>query len=167
MELYHIRKNGTLEIGQIIKSGESYNGYYGIYENGPELPLINDIQRLKEISTYYWHFFRETILEEVRKEKYPEYPSRQTGLFLTDVRSLENWLSVLGYTNYQLVSMKLNGKLHACDATLIDIHPNNKAVVRELANRYWNGEIVDGSKKVEYIFEGTAEVTKIHTLNYY
>jgi len=162
-ELFHIRdiKYGRMKIGQVYEFGHSINGFYGIYDTSPELPLCDDLNHLKNVATYYWKFLRETVIEEVRLDNFSNYPSRQTCLFVTDDKHVNDWIQHLKYANIEIYKMKLSGKLHKCDATLIDIHPNNKIVVRELAEKYWGGEITQNSNKVEYLFEGKAELVEI------
>lgn len=163
IELYHIwnTNKGFLKIGQVLSYG-NVNNFKKIYENEKQMPLYNDINYLKGVSNYFWKFFRESIIEDIRYEFYPEYPSRQSGLFLTDLSYVSSWVDNLNYNNhYQLVKLRLKGKLHKCDASLIDIHPNNSNVISELAHKYWSGEITGNSQKIEYVFEGTAEVIDI------
>lgn len=163
VELYHIRnlKYGEFKLGDKLDFGDSNNEYFDVYNKSPEYPLYDDVGYLKSVATYYWKYLRETTFEETRKEQYPDHPSRQTSLFLTDENHLENWLLTLEYSNLKVYKFKLNGKLHQCDATLVDIHPHNRTVVKEFAERYYSGEILPNSNKVEYLFEGTAEVIKI------
>lgn len=167
LELYHVRRleYGFLEKGQIIDFGSTANRFWGIYEGSKELPLYDDIPYLKSVATYYWKYLRESVFEEVRLKEFPKLPSRQTCLFLADSHYLSKWIHHLNCSDFEIYKMKLTGNLQKCDASLIDIHPNNKNVVRDLARRYYSGEIVSNSEKIEYLFEGKAEIIGKVNLN--
>ena len=106
---------------------------------------------------------REYVLEQVRKEKYSDYPSRMFCLYC--VRTLEDtkgWVEVFRLMKrpvLQIVKMKATGKIFDGDArhVLRDALSLNHKI--ELAENYWKAQ---GEKKIkESLFEGTVEVVEI------
>jgi hypothetical protein len=102
---------------------------------------------------------RELSFELVRKEFYPELPSRQKCIWIIpDVKeSLEFWGQVLKYTDKRIFKITLNGKIHrAAQKWLIGgTIPLNKW--NAFAHSYWKGEGI-GSKEDEVLFEGKFKI---------
>lgn len=63
---------------------------------------------------------RELALEEVRREKYPDYPSRMGCLYVSEtLRESQNWADYfisLGRPTFQIVKVKVTGNRFVGDA---------------------------------------------------
>ncbi|PGM98060.1 hypothetical protein CN959_23045 [Bacillus cereus] len=164
-KLYHIRNNNAnskLVVGQLLHAGQEYNPFYGVYEKKEIEKITMDPNCLLGLTTYYWHFARESTLEEVRREHFPSLPSRQKCLYVTSPENLNYWLETFKHTECQVVEVQIIDKLFKCDASLIEGNPKALSRVRNNAMRYWKGEITN-KEKVEYLVEG--EVKVVHILN--
>ncbi|WP_052497681.1 MULTISPECIES: DUF2441 domain-containing protein [unclassified Bacillus (in: firmicutes)] len=165
-KFYHINRitdgnrHGLLKLGQIIDTDlQTYNPFFDVY-NTDDITLYSNLTSLVNAVTYYWHFARETALEEVRVKSFPDYPSRTRCLWISDEGDLSYWLEQCKRDEMQLVELEVDGKIHECDASLIEGPTIGLNKVREKALRYWNGDIIDPFKK-EILFEGKAKVVSI------
>lgn len=106
---------------------------------------------------------REYILEQVRKEKYPDYPSRMACLYcVRNLQETENWIEVFNRTNkkpLQIVKMKATGKIFDGDAKYILRDALSIGHKIDLAEKYWSG--VSENPINESLFEGEVEVVEI------
>lgn len=183
---YHINTGDALEVGDIIEMRDCYNKFHDeIYDSeylldgmDANMLLINK-RRNKEYDNFDIDEFRlvfetvnnsaaitrELIFEEVRKEIAKELPSRMKCLYVCEnMEDINKWLEIFKKTNkkdkdYQILKLELTGKCVTCDASYVlrqNISLNKK---RELAKKYWNGEVKDNEKEV--LFEGTATVKEI------
>ncbi|KAF0822524.1 DUF2441 domain-containing protein [Cytobacillus firmus] len=164
-KLYHIHrinKNRPLGINDTLETSSEYNSFFRDYDT-KDIPQVFNVNGLL---TYYWHFARETAVEEVRVSINNDLPSRKRCLWLTDVRSLDYWIGEVNFNpkEFQLLELEVTGAVFKCDASFIEGNPMKLNDVRERAIRYWSGEILD-TKKVEYLFEGTAKVTRVLELS--
>ncbi|MCM3736247.1 DUF2441 domain-containing protein [Bacillus cytotoxicus] len=162
-KLYHIRNTGAnskLVVGQLLHAGKEYNPFYGVYEKRDIPKITMDPNYLFQLTTYYWHFARESTFEEVRREYFPCLPSRQKCLYVTSQDNLKYWLETFKHTEYQVVEVQITGNLFECDASLIEGNPIAISKVRDNAMRYWQGEIVNSSK-IEYLATGDIKVVHI------
>lgn len=152
--LYHINSQGSinpyklLNTGDIINTENKYNPFRNSYEIG-----TCSIES-------YWRFTKELAIEQTRMQINRDLPSRWHCIWLSDEEHLPYWEKEVHNKSYQIVKLKLNGKLFAGDAHWVEKQPSPLAKVREYANHYWNGDIFRPGKK-EYLFEGVAEVIEI------
>jgi len=155
------RNKRFLRVGDKLNIGENYNPYREGYEYGFGL-VTNDIQVLLGTITLYWHFTIETIFEEERIKINPELPSRMKSLWLSNESCIPYWQEkiIQGSQDTQVIKLKVSGKILACDAHWVELQPTPLKKVRENARHYWNG-IIKNKDKVEYLFEGSAEVIEI------
>lgn len=169
--LYHInRKNGLntyslLQIGDVIETNKKkYNPFRNSYEIC-FLPYEKegeiDADPIESAKTY-WRFTKELAIEQTRISINPDLPSRWHGIWLSDEEHLGYWeqMALINKEKYQIVKMKLNGVLFEGDAHWIELSPTPLEKVREKAYYYWNGCIFRPGK-MEYIFEGKAEVIEL------
>lgn len=155
-------KHGLLTLGQIIDTNlQTNNPFFDVYNNN-DIKLDNDIdiESLVSVVTYYWHFARETAIEEVRIKNFPDYPSRTRCIWICKEEDLSYWSSQFRGNGIQIVELEVDGKIHECDATLIEGTTISLNKVRGKALKYWNGDIIDPFKK-EILFEGKAKVVSI------
>lgn len=163
--LYHInRKNSLntyelLQIGDVIEtSKKKFNPFRNSYEIGFQLFEQNPVGSAQ----MYWRFTKEYIIEDTRLAINPNLPSRWYGLWLSDEEHLGYWeqMAIINKEKYQIVKMKLNGVLFEGDAHWIELSPAPLKKVRKNAYHYWSGYIFRPGK-MEYIFEGKAEVIEL------
>ncbi|WP_164670225.1 DUF2441 domain-containing protein [Virgibacillus doumboii] len=164
-QLYHITRKPNPKgyaVGDVLEtSEEGYNKFFGDYDV-QDMSALSNPAAVTQGLTYYWHFARETAFEDVRKQDYSEYPSRQRCLWLSGNSNIDNWILEMGFnpSTHQILELNLEGNLFKCDSTFVNGKPRSLNTVRENARRYWNQEIVD-ENKIEYLFEGKATVRNI------
>ena len=110
---------------------------------------------------------RELALEEVRKDKYPQYPSRMAALYVSKTfREAEQWgdyFASLGRPTYGVARVKIRGNIFEGDARkCFDGTTSEKENLR-MAEIYWkNGENEDGKRPItEIIADGDIEIVDI------
>lgn len=165
-KFYHINrvttgnKHDLLTMGQIIDTSlQMHNPFFDVY-NTNDITLRKDAAFLERVVTYYWHFARETAIEEVRIKNFPNHPSRTRCVWICREDELSYWLTQFRGNGMQIVELEVDGKIHECDATLIEGTTISLNKVREKALKYWDGDIIDPNKK-EILFEGKAKVVSI------
>ena len=110
---------------------------------------------------------RELALEEVRKEKYPQYPSRMAALYVSKTfQEAEQWgdyFASLGRPTYGVARVKINGNIFEGDANkCFDGTVSEKENLR-MAEIYWkNGKNEDCERPIiEIIADGDIEIVDI------
>ena len=110
---------------------------------------------------------RELALEEVRREKYPDYPSRMECLYVSETlqeatRWAEYFMS-LSRPTFQIVKLKITGSRFIGDATKCFDTTIYKMDNLSLAEKYWNnaGNAVGQPPIKEYLVGGDIEVVEI------
>jgi hypothetical protein len=128
------------------------------YHFNPEETIKELDRALKD----YLILVREWIFEEIRKEFFPNLPSRQRCLFVipNDVQSLNYWRNTLG-KNGNILKLELTGKLHRANQLHLDLTTDNLDHIRGKAFKYWAGASGSNSAEDEYLFEGFAKVLEI------
>ena len=106
-------------------------------------------------------------MEKVRKEKYPQYPSRMASLYVSkSFKEAEQWgdyFAKLGRPTYGIARIRVNGNVYEGDAYkcfdgVIDEEENLR-----MAEIYWrNEENEDGRERiVEILADGDIEFVEI------
>ena len=109
---------------------------------------------------------RELAAEEVRKEKYKDYPSRLKCMFLSENKNivLDN-LKIFyqkGYgTHFQAIAVKLEGKLFYARSKGLQRNGLSYCEYLKIADEYWNQDQNSTDEVKEILFEGKAEVIEI------
>lgn len=179
--IYHVVTQRPMYIGQKIVFGQNKNSLFDrvmnwefLNEEGQDcLELVSNknFDTLNEndkktIRTYIYEnamITREYILEQVRREKFPDYPSRFSCLYC--VRNPEDtqiWVDVFSRMNrpvLQIVKMKATGKIFDGDAQKILRDAKSFGHKIALANKYWAG--IDEKPLPECLFEGEVEIVEI------
>ena len=122
---YHVVTDKPMEVGQeLIFDANHHSGVYNrvfsfkdkvdeIYNN-PE--AYRDI----ELEHHLKVALRELAMEEVRKEKYPNYPSRLASLYVSNtLNEAEKWYNLfikLGRPTYSIVKVEVDGNVYVGDA---------------------------------------------------
>ena len=169
---YHVVTDKPMEVGQeLIFDANHHSGVYNrvfsfkdkvdeIYNN-PE--AYRDI----ELEHHLKVALRELAMEEVRKEKYPNYPSRLASLYVSNtLDEAEKWYNLfieLGRTTYSIVKVEVDGKLYVGDANNCFDGTIDKNKNLELAEIYWkHKENLEGKEPiVEILASGKIKVIEI------
>lgn len=190
-EIYlHIHKRGEhsdkWKIGNVFKVGESLNQFVGFYEkcnsniNGVDplnyldnvifsggshnnASLLSLLKISKDILKEYVFFMRESVFENVRKEKYEDYPSRFKGVWVlkNNEEALSYWKQELIRDNqeFEIYKVSLTGIIHETSQEHLEVKASyNLTDWRILAENYWEGKCTRHSKEIECLFEGEIEV---------
>ncbi|MBW8352098.1 DUF2441 domain-containing protein [Bacillus sp. IITD106] len=172
--LYHVVTEKPMVLGQIIIfDNDHYNGVYDrvmackniLDGNKP----IDDLSKFINLNLEYWtvRTYRELALEKVRKEKYPNYPSRMSCLYtsktLSDAEMWANSFIKSGRKTYQIVKLRTNGKMFDGDAYNVFDGTDNAEENERNADDYWSNKPNKRGKKklVETLIDGNIEVIEI------
>lgn len=109
---------------------------------------------------------RELALEEVRKTKYPNYPSRLSCLYVTKTKEEAiNWSEILKRNKKkckQVLTLELTGEIFCFNGNLMKRQNVSYQKHLENADLYWNS--ID-SNNSEIIFYGEAKVIEIENID--
>ena len=120
-----------------------------------------------ELEHYLKVAFRELALEEVRKEKYPNYPSRLASLYVSNsLEEAEKWYNMFiewGRPTYSIVKVEVDGNVYVGDAWNCFEGTIDKNKNLELAENYWRYEKNNRGKEpiVEILANGRIKVIEI------
>ncbi len=106
---------------------------------------------------------RELATEKVRKEFYPDYPSRLHSMYLSLKRetAIENFDKNNVDKHMQAIAVKLNGKIHKCGNIMLTRNGGSFEDYEKTAHEYWKQENVKDEDVKEILFEGEAEIVEI------
>ena len=106
-------------------------------------------------------FMRELALEEIRRQNYPNLPSRRHSIWLCDSNGIEFWkdqLSNHGQIDVDLYKVLVTGNVfHSSDEFLPNSYSNFETQLKE-ANDYWKAEKIKEAHKSEYLFQGKLKI---------
>ena len=109
---------------------------------------------------------RELALEEVRKMKYPNYPSRLSCLYVTKTKEEAiNWSEILKRNKKKckkVLTLELTGEIFCFDGNLMKRQNVSYQKHLENADLYWNSM---DSNNSEIIFYGKAKVIEIENID--
>ena len=172
MKVYHVVSDRPLVVGQVIRFDA--NNRSGVYqrvmaqaskaadalahpENYP-LPLEHSLDVA----------LRELAMEQVRQERYPQYPSRMACLYVSrELEPAKQWAEYfarLGRPTYAVAELEVEGRCFVGDAINCFDGTTDQESNLAQAERYWqnvpNGEgepiwemLVDGDIRVVRIIE--------------
>ncbi len=172
MIFYHVVSDKPKFVGQRFKVDEEHPN--GVYERVHEqMKIVEDIYKNPEkyegteLSHSVDVALRELALEKVRKEKYPQYPSRMAALYVSKTyEEAERWADYfarLGRPTYSVAKIEVNGRFYHGDAyKCFDGTVSEEDNLRQ-AEIYWlNGPNEDGHEPiVEVLVDGEIEVVEI------
>lgn len=124
------------------------------------------IKLLKDASHFLYGvclFKREMALEEVRKQKYPNLPSRKHSIWLCDEQGVEFWkdqISNKGEIQTDLYKVLVTGNLFkSSDEFIPDSNLNYEDILKQCED-YWNPNFEDEKRKerAEYLFQGKVKI---------
>lgn len=177
---YHANSGDELSIGdEIIFDSNTHNKMYDeVYNNEYKLnkmdanELLINKKRDKELALTEEEFnlifrtinndafvMRELALEEVRKNKYIDYPSRLNCLYVTkEKEDAVEWSNILKRNKKrckQVLTLECTGELFIGDGELMKRQNISYQKHIENAEKYWNGVNITTP---EYLFYGTVKV---------
>ena len=168
---YHVVTDRPMTLGQYIRFDETHHS--GVYQRVMErLPQVEEIYRdpARFAGVTLDHHLdvalRELALEDVRRENYPQYPSRMSCLYVSQtLGESEDWFAYftsLGRPTYQIVKLKIDGRVFLGDAAKCFDGTPDREENRRLAARYWeNRSVPDERQIVEMLVDGDIEVVEI------
>lgn len=110
----------------------------------------------------YTAYIREQIFEEVRKESFPDYPSRYRCIWVLpdDKECLKYWYDKLVYDSkkYRIFRVNLTGKIHRASEIYLRLKTYSLNEWRMLAFKYWSGLNEGLKEEEEILFEGLVKV---------
>ena len=107
---------------------------------------------------------REYLLEDYRKNNYPNLPSRFHSIWVTDENSLDFWESKLSKSDYlKLCKLQITGELFKSSDLYL---PNNEFTMEEMyesSERYWNPDLSYNvaNERAEYLFQGKVKILEM------
>lgn len=171
-EVYHVVTERRMALGQVIQMDE--NTPTGVYSRVMDKkPLVEDMLAHPEryagqpIDHHTDVAIRELAMEQVRREQYPQCPSRMHSLYTSrdveDSRCWFQWFKEWGRATYQIVKLRVDGRCFTGNANLCFDGGLDQAQNRRYAERYWQvGEDPDGERPVwETLVDGRIEVVEI------
>lgn len=172
MFVYHVVTDRPMHVGQQIVFDETHHS--GVYQRVCEkLDIVNDIYSNPDkysAETLEHHTsvaLRELALEEVRKKKYPSYPSRMSCLYVSKTfEEADNWgkfFAKIGRPTYHIVKLKIDGNYFIGDATKCFDGQVDKQENIRLAELYWENKPNDTNSPsiCEMLVDGNITVVEI------
>lgn len=172
MIFYHVVSDRPKEVGQHFVLDENHpNGVHDrVYA---EMSVVEDIYKNPdkykgvELTHNVDVALRELALEKVRREKYPQYPSRMAALYVSQTyEEAERWgdyFARIGRPTYSIAKIEVSGNCYYGDAyKCFDGTISEEENLRS-AEIYWrNGQNEDGHEPiVEVLVDGDIEIIEI------
>lgn len=167
---YHVVTEKSMYVGQHIVFDENHHN--GVWQRVIEKSdIISDIynnpKKYKDIELEHHTSvaLRELALEQVRVEKYPNYPSRMACLYVS--KTLEEagkWFDYfisLGRPTFQIVKLKGYGNVFYGDAENCFDGKLSEKENLILAEKYWENEDFNENSIIEILVDGDIEVIEI------
>ena len=169
---YHVVTDRPMKLGQELIFDENhhsgvYNRVYAFKDKVDEIYKNPDAYKNIELEHHLKVALRELAMEEVRKEKYPNYPSRLASLYVSNsLEEAEKWYALfieLGRPTYSIVKVEVDGNTYVGDAYNCFDGTIDKNKNLELAENYWKyKENLEGKQPiVEILASGKIKVIEI------
>lgn len=146
--------------GRFAKQGYDFFQSKKIFANKK---LVKKLSKAIEEADF---IIRELAIEEVRKTKYPDEPSRLRCMFLTDskedcLKGVKTFYQKGHGGHFQAIAVRLNGKVFCAKEKAIGRWGLSYKEYSKLADEYWSQNQNSNVKIQEILFEGEAEVIEI------
>ena len=169
---YHVVTERPMELGQEIIFDENhfsgvYKRVYNLFNVVEDIYSNPDKYKNAELDHHLKVALRELALEEVRKKKYHNYPSRLASLYVSNTMDeAEKWYNLfieLGRPTYSIVKVEVDGNVYVGDANNCFDGTIDKNKNLELAEIYWkHKENLEGKEPiVEILASGKIKVIEI------
>jgi hypothetical protein len=132
----------------LYNSGELY------YEKNYEMLL----KKADEIIREYQMLLREITYEQVRKDMFPDLPSRTKCIWLCKEKQLEFWKKQLNDCYFKIFKIEVKEKPYKTNNNLI-VPPSESYIrIQEFAERYWTYKDETEKEDDEYLYVGEIEI---------
>lgn len=181
---YHVSRGGNWQENALYFIGDKENYYYQklmnqnfppiTKEDNPFIPsslegaanFDNVNQRLSSLEAqirFYQVWIREKLLEQVRKEHFPDRPSRFRAMWVipNQKESMTYWLPKMKAPDAKIMKVELSGNLHRAPQKLLAVQTSSAAVKEKNAYAYWLGNFGENTLDDECIFQGFMRVVEI------
>ena len=172
MYAYHVVTDRPLKVGQQLIFDEAHHN--GVYQRVCEkINIVKDIYsnpanyNAETLEHHTSVAMRELALEEIRKTKYPAYPSRMSCLYVSRTfEEADNWgkyFAKISHPTYNIVKLEIDGNCFCGDATkCFDAQLDEQENMR-LADIYWKNESNDADDPpiVEMLVDGHIKVVEM------
>ena len=170
MKVYHVVCDRPLQVSQRIVYDD--NNRSGVYQRVMALAdtaadvLAHPQKYPLPLEHHLDVALRELAMEEVRREKYPQYPSRMACLYvsreLEDSRRWGEFFARIGRPTYAIVELKISGRVFEGNACNCFDGTPDKAFNLAKADHYWqNLPNEDNEYIYEMLADGDIEVVRI------
>ena len=169
---YHVVTDKPMKLGQVIVFDENhhsgvYNRVYALKDKVDEIYSNPGYYDDNDFAHHLKVALRELALEEVRREKYSNYPSRLASLYVSNtLEDAEKWYNLfidLGRPTYSIVKVETDGNEFIGDAQNCFDGTKDKKKNLELAEYYWKGNSNYKNKEpiIEILIDGKIKVVEI------
>lgn len=183
--MYHISRENHWYVGDLIIAGNKDNPFWlACRDYSPKVSVNNEIMsifemidkkydfdlsknnidflynKLADVSKEFAFFVREQVFEDYRVCNYPDLPSRQKCLWVTESNQLPYWKTMSQNTQRSLLTLELDGDLFCADEHWLAANTFSAVTYWERAAHYWAGDMSESPIK-EYLFCGTATIKEI------
>ena len=169
---YHVVTDKPMKVGQELIFDDNhhsgvYDRVYSYKEKVDDIYKNPEAYKNIELEHHLKVALRELAIEEVRKEKYPDYPSRLASLYVSNTLSeAEKWYNLfieLGRPTYAIVKVEVDGNIYIGDANNCFDGTIDREKNLELAENYWKyKENIEGKEPiVEILASGKIRVIEI------
>lgn len=170
-EYYHVVTDKPIALGQIIVFDEKhhsgvYNRVYKLKDKVDNI-YLNPNKYNDEFDHHLKVALRELALEDVRRKKYSNYPSRLASLYVSNtLQEAEKWYNLfikLSRPTYSIVKVEVNGNEFIGDAQNCFDGTKDKKRNMQLAEYYWKGKnnFKDKDPIIEILVDGEIKVVEI------
>jgi hypothetical protein len=169
---YHVVTDKPMKVGQELIFDDNhhsgvYDRVYAYKDKVDDIYKNPEVYKNIELEHHLKVALRELAMEEVRKEKYPDYPSRLSSLYISNTLSeAEKWYNLfieLGRPTYSIVKVEVDGNIYIGDANNCFDGTIDREKNLELAEKYWKyKENIEGKEPiVEILASGKNKVIEI------
>ena len=169
---YHVVTERPMKLGQEIIFDENhhsgvYDRVYAFKDTVEEIYKNLKEHENVELEHHLKVALRELALEEVRKEKYPNYTSRLASLYVSNsLEEAEKWYNMFiewGRPTFSIVKVEVDGNAYVGDAWNCFEGTTDRKKNLELAEDYWKHEKNNIGKEpiVEILVNGKIKVIEM------
>lgn len=169
---YHAVTEQPMHVGQILRFDAEHPNGVGrrVME---KLPIVRKIYahperyRADALEHHTAVALRELAMEEIRRQAFPQYPSRMNCLYVSGtLHEAQSWFEFfkrLGRPTYQIVKLSVRGRCFAGNANLCFQGTPDQEKNLRLARLYWENHPVSGEEMpvCEMLADGEIEVLEI------